>query len=161
MTRVAVSGHRALSPEVARLVDAGIKAELERTTATSPTLIGLSCLADGADQIFATAVLAAGGTLEVVIPADEYRDGLPDNAKPAYDQLFRSAGVVHKCTYRESTAEAYMEAGRFMIDRADYLIAVWDGEPARGYGGTADVVQYAREKSVPVAVVWPQGASRD
>lgn len=161
MTRVAVSGHRALSPEVARLIGAGIKAELEKIRAASPALIGLSCLADGADQIFATAVLAAGGTLEVVIPADEYRDGLPEDAKPAYDELFRSAGLIHKCEYRESTSEAHMEASRFMIDRADHLIAVWDGEPARGYGGTADVVQYARERGIPVAVVWPQGVSRD
>jgi hypothetical protein len=48
-----------------------------------------------------------------------------------------------------------------MVDRADRLIAVWDGLPARAYGGTADVVQYARHKGTPVTVVWPQGAYRD
>jgi len=53
-----------------------------------------------------------------------------------------------------------MDASRFMVDNADRLIAVWDGEPARSYGGTADVVTYAREKGVPVSVVWPEGASR-
>lgn len=161
MTRVAVSGHRALSAHVAALVDAGIKAELERITNASSTLVGLSCLADGADQIFASAVLAGGGTLEVVVPAEQYRDGLPDDAKPAYDRLLDLSSVVHKCGYRESTSEAHMEASRFMIDHADHLIAVWDGKPARAYGGTADVVQYAREKNVPVSIVWPQGASRD
>jgi hypothetical protein len=161
LTRVAVSGHRALSADIAVLVDAGIKAELERITAAGNTLTGLSCLADGADQIFASAVLAGGGTLEVVVPADQYRDGLPDDAKPTYDRLLSLASAVHKCGYRESTSEAHMDASRFMIDHADHLIAVWDGKPARAYGGTADVVQYAQEKHVPVSVVWPQGASRD
>jgi hypothetical protein len=30
---------------------------------------------------------------------------------------------------------------------------LWDGQPARGHGGTADVVAYAREGGVPVKVV--------
>ncbi len=48
-----------------------------------------------------------------------------------------------------------------MLDRADELWAVWDGEPARGPGGTADVVAHARGRGVPVRVVWPPGARRD
>jgi hypothetical protein len=36
-----------------------------------------------------------------------------------------------------------------------------DGEPARGYGGTADVVEAAEQRGVPVTVIWPDGASRD
>jgi hypothetical protein len=39
-----------------------------------------------------------------------------------------------------------MAPSRFVVDEADRLIAVWDGEPARAFGGTADVVAYAREK---------------
>lgn len=31
------------------------------------------------------------------------------------------------------------------MDKADELYAVWDGKPARSYGGTADVAAYARE----------------
>ncbi|MFH9861330.1 hypothetical protein [Streptomyces sp. NPDC017202] len=40
------------------------------------------------------------------------------------------------------------------------LLAVWDGKPARGYGGTADVVAYAERTGVAVRVLWPDGASR-
>ena len=39
--------------------------------------------------------------------------------------------------------------------------AVWDGEPARAYGGTADVVAEARKRGIPVTIIWPEGASRD
>ena len=161
MSRVAVSGHRGLSPDVAALVAAGIEAELARIAPAGSGLIGLSCLADGADQIFARTVLDRGGVLEVVVPAEEYRDGLPDDAQTEYDKLFSRAGTVHKCGHLESTSEAHMDASRFMVDRADHLIAVWDGEPARAYGGTADVVRYARERGVPVSLVWPAGAYRD
>jgi hypothetical protein len=53
-----------------------------------------------------------------------------------------------------------MAASMLMIDTADELIAVWDGQPARGYGGTADVVAYARRRGKPVHVIWPDGAER-
>jgi hypothetical protein len=33
--------------------------------------------------------------------------------------------------------------------------------PARSFGGTADVVAYAREHGTPVRVIWPDGAHRD
>jgi hypothetical protein len=54
----------------------------------APDVTGLSCLADGADQIFARAVTNLGGTLEVVVPATGYRAGLPAQSHPGYDALF-------------------------------------------------------------------------
>jgi hypothetical protein len=53
-----------------------------------------------------------------------------------------------------------MAASTLMVDTADELYAVWDGKPARAYGGTADVVAYAREHDTPVLVIWPDGAQR-
>jgi hypothetical protein len=54
-----------------------------------------------------------------------------------------------------------MAGSKAILDRVDRLIAVWGGEPARGHGGTGDVVQAANERSVPVVVIWPDGSSRD
>ncbi len=48
-----------------------------------------------------------------------------------------------------------------MISMISELFAVWDGQPARGYGGTADVVTRARDRGRPVRVIWPDGATRD
>jgi hypothetical protein len=48
-----------------------------------------------------------------------------------------------------------------MVDRRDLLIAVWDGQPARGHGGTADVVQAAKDHRIPIQIIWPQNATRD
>jgi hypothetical protein len=130
MHRIAISGHRGLPDLTADLVDKAIRAAL---AAHVPDVTGISCLADGADQIFARAVAALGGRLEVIIPAVKYR---------------------------ESTSESHMEASKLMIGQADELYAVWDGQPARGYGGTADVVTYAREHAMPVHIIWPDGAQR-
>lgn len=53
-----------------------------------------------------------------------------------------------------------MAASLVLVERCHLLLAVWDGQPARSFAGTADVVAYARQIRVPVAVVWPAGSSR-
>jgi hypothetical protein len=156
--RVAISGHRGLPERTERLVDTAIRAAL---AGQAPEVTGISCLADGADQIFARAVTDLGGQLEVVVPAAEYRQGLPEIARPEYDRLIAQACAVQRLPFTESTSHAHMAASRLMLSAADELYAVWDGQPARGYGGTADVVSYACERGVPVRVIWPSGARRD
>jgi hypothetical protein len=156
--RIAVTGHRNLPAGTIHLVDKAIREIL----AESPGAVtGLTCLADGADQIFGRAVLDLGGSIEAVLPAEKYRDGLPAQARANYDRLLAKAVDLHRLPFTESTPEAHMAASKLMINEADQLYAVWDGQPARGYGGTADVVAYARERGVPVQVIWPAGAARD
>jgi hypothetical protein len=158
MYRIAISGHRGLPAPTARLVDQAIRAALAER---APAVIGISCLADGADQIFAGAVTNLGGTLEALIPAAEYREKLPADSQTGYDDLLAQAASVQRLPFTESTPESHMAASKLMVDEADELYAVWDGKPARAYGGTADVVAYAREHGTPVRVIWPDGAQRD
>jgi hypothetical protein len=158
MYRIAISGHRGLPGPTARLVDEAIRAALARH---APDVIGISALADGADQVFARAVTDLGGTLVAYIPAARYRVGLPTQSHHEYDDLLAQAAAVRRLTFTESTPESHMTASRLMIDAADELYAVWDGKPARAYGGTADVVAYARQQGTPVRVIWPDGAQRD
>jgi hypothetical protein len=157
MTRIAISGHRGLPPETTNLIDTAIRAALADH---APDVTAISCLADGADQIFARAVTDLGGTLQVIIPATQYRASLPHDAWPEYDRLLALATEVRQLPYTESDPEAHMAASTMMIDTADTLYAVWDGLPARGFGGTADVVAYARQHGTPVQVIWPDGAQR-
>jgi hypothetical protein len=158
MTRLAFTGHRGMPAATERLVDVGLRADLD---IRAGGLVGVCSLADGADTLFARALLDVGGALVVVVPAERYRAGLPPEHHPTYDELLaRAAEVVH-LDHVESTSEAHMAASLWMLDAADELLAVWDGQPARGYGGTADVVDAARSRGVPVTVVWPDGATRD
>jgi len=158
--RIAITGHRGLPAATERLVDRDIRDHLAAAAAEGD-LVGISNLADGADQIFARAVLDTGGRLEVIVPAAQYRDGLPEAAHARYDALLGAASKVDRLGYVESTEEAHMAASQAMLASADQLYAVWDGHPARGYGGTADVVAEAERLGIPVTVIWPEGAVRD
>lgn len=101
-----------------------------------------------------------GGRIEVVVPATEYRENLPAWHLPVYDKLMEQAGDVHAAGLKESTSESHQAGSEILVGLSDRLVAVWDGQPARGYGGTADVVAYAERTGVPVTVLWPEGASR-
>lgn len=157
--RIAITGHQSLPADTSKAVKEALRYLIQEHAAGD--LLGVTCLADGADQLFARAVLEAGGAIEVVIPASKYRDGFDDpEARAAYDDLIASARGIYRLPFTESTDGAHMAGGQAVVDHSDLLIAVWDGLPARGLGGTADVVTYARERGIPVQVVWPEGARR-
>lgn len=156
--RIGISGHRGLPDHTTRLI---VKVLDDALTPYADTeLVGVSNLADGADQLFARAVLDAGGTLEVIIPATQYRDALPATCHAEYDALLAAAASVTRLEFDASTPESHMAASEAMLGRIDILFAVWDGQPARAWGGTADVVDAARTQAIPVSVIWPNGAQR-
>nr|WP_281291865.1 reverse transcriptase domain-containing protein [Streptomyces tailanensis] len=76
-------------------------------------------------------------------------------------QLMRHAAEVHHTGMAASDSQAHMAGSEILVGLADELLAVWDGKPAWGYGGTADVVSYAQRNGVPVRVLWPEGATRE
>jgi hypothetical protein len=156
VVRLAVSGHRGLPEDTEALV----AEELRRIIESKGDVTGISCLADGADALFAQTVLDIGGRLIAVVPAFSYRDGLPSAYHSTYDALLAKASETIALDRTESDSEAHMDASLRMLTIADELLAVWDGQPARGYGGTADVVQAAHDKNLPVTVIWPDGATR-
>lgn len=94
------------------------------------------------------------------MPAERYRDGLPESHHVTYDALMARASDVIRLDHRESDAQAHMDASLRMIEQVDEVYAVWDGQPARGYGGTADVVAAVHDRGVPVTVIWPADAER-
>ncbi|MEN2420968.1 hypothetical protein AABB02_23120 [Streptomyces rimosus] len=157
--RLGITGHRGLPGTVEQSVRAGLVESLRRFEPSE--LCGVSCLADGPDAWFAEIVLGLGGCVEAVVPAERYRDGLPEEHHAVYDALLRRAVDVHETGLRNSSSEAHMAGSEMLVDMVDRVLAVWDGKPARGFGGTADVVAYARRVGVPVDVIWPEGAVRD
>ncbi|GHH84645.1 hypothetical protein [Streptomyces capitiformicae] len=157
--RVGITGHRGLSREVERQVRQLLEEAIRDLNPTE--LIGISCIADGPDSWFAEAVLKHGGSLEVVVPAEQYRKNLPEAHWPVYDDLLRHATEVHHTDMTASDSQAHMAGSEILVGLSDELLAVWDGKPAWGYGGTADVVSYAQQNGVPVHVLWPEGATRE
>ncbi|MFE2634061.1 hypothetical protein ACFXKX_05165 [Streptomyces scopuliridis] len=156
--RVGITGHRGLSKEIEQQVRAMLAEQI--ATLDTRDLVGISCIADGPDAWWAQAVLDADGRIEVVVPAAQYRQDLPDWHHAEYDALLSSASDAHHTGMTESTSEAHQAGSEILVGLSDVVLAVWDGLPARAYGGTADVVAYAERVGVPVTVLWPDGATR-
>lgn len=152
--RVGVTGHRNLTPRTITLVSAAIEEHLAQHT----NLIGITALAEGADQLFARVILSHRRDLEVIVPSAEYRSLREDLAE--YDRLLARAARVTRLPFREDGPAAHMAAGLVMVERSDMVLAVWDSQPARAFAGTADVVEYARQVEIPVVIIWPPGATR-
>jgi hypothetical protein len=157
MTRVGITGHRDLRDLTHGLVRAAVAAEL----AAYRPLHGISSLAEGADQIFAEQVLEARGALTAVIPAAGYAATFQTvSGRGMYRQLRARAVEVIELPFPCPSEDAYWAAGRRVVCLSDVLLAVWDGAPSGGVGGTADVVAFAGERGVPTTVLWPPGSRR-
>ena len=124
-------------------------------------LVGITSLAEGADQIFAERVLAAGGQLTAILPAAHYALTFPHGpARQHYEDLLSRANQIIHLPFNEPTEDAYWAAGKEIVDRCDFLLAVWNGKPSGGLGGTGDIVAYAREIGRPTIIIWPPNAAR-
>jgi hypothetical protein len=158
LVRIGITGHMNLTSATADLVRLALLRELDRFDPA--TLTGVSCLAEGADSIFAQAVLDSGGRIEAILPALDYRDTRVGTGHlPVFDALAVRAEPVRYIA-EASSVQAYAEANAAMLDAIDVLFAVWDGVPSEKTGGTADAVAEARIRELPVTVIWPEGAQR-
>lgn len=130
----------------------------------------LTPLAEGADRLVAKEALKRPGTeIEVALPLareDYVRDFGTRASIEEFEALCRKARHVYAlrteplpaaapddARAEEERKRAYEDVGRHVVDRSDVLIAVWDGRPSRGRGGTAEIVAYARKKKRPLIIV--------
>ncbi len=156
-TRIGVTGHRSIPAAVLPSVRMGIRRQLQG----DEEMEALSSLAAGADQLFADLALDRGIPVTAVIPGMDYEAHLGDaDTRAAYRRLLNSCRAQVNLPEEATHEEAYFAAGRWIVDHVDRLVAVWDGQPARGLGGTGDVVAYARRRGVPVTVLWRPGVLR-
>ncbi|HEY7005957.1 MAG TPA: hypothetical protein VH392_05680 [Sphingomicrobium sp.] len=119
-----------------------------------PQLRFVSPIADGADQIAAELALELGWQLQAIIPfsREVYRASLAnDAARERFDALIeRSACLLELPGDPDDSLDAYIMTGRATVSHCDVLIAVWDGKPPRGRGGTGEVVQLALTRGTAI-----------
>ena len=120
----------------------------------APRLNLVSPLAEGADQIAARVALAKDCPLDAVLPfartayEADFAVGAPRDAYRAL--LDQARSVLELPGDRAAPLTAYVMAGRATIAHCDLLIALWDGEPPRGRGGTGEVVEIALLEGTPI-----------
>lgn len=160
MTRLAVTGHMDLTEDSISLIREALDELLKSYADTD--LIGVSCIAQGADTLFAERVLAAGGRLVAVIPSRDYRQTtVPDDHAETFDRMLTAADERCVMPFPTASRQAYEAANTMLLRRAERLVAIWDGQPPSGKGGgTADLVLQAQKEGIPVDIIWPTGAAR-
>ena len=149
---IAITGHRdldaAAEPQL-RAALATLFNDLSRAHPHSDVLL-LSGLAEGADRLAAEVALDAGLDVVGVLPLPDryYRQDFPDSAQ-AYDALrARCRAVLELPVPPDDDVSipgpprdaCYRRLGDWLTRYSFVLVALWDGEPGRGEGGTADVV---------------------
>jgi hypothetical protein len=111
-------------------------------------------LATGADQIAAICARSSGYFVRALLPFEpsEYRkDFALGEELDGFEQALAAADeIVALPGERRDLESAYILVGQSLVETADILIAIWDGEHGNGPGGTAHVVELALESSVPV-----------
>lgn len=155
---VGVTGHRLnrISQHQLDLITPQIEPLLAHLASASRCIepVLLSNLAEGSDRHLARLGLRVGYTLHAVLPRprDEYARGFRNSAsRREYRALLGDAARVTELRGPLGVAgRCYLRAGHALLDQADLLLALWDGAPSRGTGGTADVVDEAVRRRIPV-----------
>ncbi len=181
MIHVGVTGHRFLT-DIDRLT-AGVDAALDRIASTfgKQPMAVLTQLAEGADRLVTQRISEKHKARIIAVlplPAMDYaKDFESEGSKKAFFALLEEADAVvpiwetglwplegsgqktrapHRAagpSLSFTREEAYLAAGRYILDHSDVLVALWDGSAARGKGGTGDIAGQARQRHMPLAWV--------
>ena len=158
MATIGVTGHRQLN-EVEQ-ISSGVDEALNKVKRTFPgeSLTIISPLAEGADRLVVWRALEYPNTRLIVplpLPIDDYMTDFESHeSREEFQVLLARTEEVIELPPRISREEAYMAVGRYILDHCQILIAIWDGLPARGQGGTGQIVTEARQRKKPIAWVF-------
>lgn len=116
----------------------------------------LSSVAEGADLLACEVAESLGIPIHIILPKQESdflenfntqdrstAESFIENSKSEYSfGTFRVADASY-------TDDCYADTNLQMLESADALIVLWDGNTAKGVGGTAEVWQDAQQRHLP------------
>ena len=120
------------------------------------SLVVLSALAEGGDQLVAEEALAAGAHLVAPLPLPRHlykQDFHQGKTHATFDALCARAQVIELPLMSDSTLDGiashglqrnrqYSHAGVFIARHCHLLLAIWDGKTSNRMGGTGQVADY-------------------
>lgn len=179
---VAVTGHRILpQPEVERITaqvrevleeirDAAVAIYRENTAffarrraEVEPRLRLISPLSEGSDRLAACEALSLGYELQCPLPfAREFYETTFGESDPDHTEfrglLNRADAVFELAAGNEQfTSQAYADIAEILLNHADLLIAIWNGQPGRYIAGTYATIAEAVRNRIPVLII-PESA---
>lgn len=150
---IGFTGHRRLSDEVKSR--AAILKLLQEWKARAPGIVyGVSSAASGGDLLFAESCLQLGLPIRILLPMQktQFQEDFDEATWERALRVMDQALSVEVTGSGESRDDRYYECGIETVLQSQLLLALWDGEPSQGLGGTENIVIYAKDQGRPV--VW-------
>ena len=155
---IGFTGHRSLPDEGKSRV--ALRKTLEEWKAKIPGVAyGISSVAAGGDLLFAETCLALHLPLRIFLPMpkERFREDFDGPTWERVERVLAQALSVEVTGESEEAPQRYYECGIETVQQSQLLIALWDGGPSQGLGGTADMVRFAEEQGRQV--VWIHSAT--
>ena len=152
---VGFAGHREVADPIT--AKAAICRELDLiTTTVHGQVVGIASAAAGADLLFLDACKEAGIRTVVLLPftkerfAQDFDD--PEEWRHAC-RCMDDAWWLEVSPGGETAPAAYHVVAREILEIADRMLFLWDGQSARGLGGTAESVKEAHDRRIASRVI--------
>ncbi len=135
---IGFTGHRKL-PDDAKSRGAIRKVLLEWIDKVPGVVYGVTSAAAGGDLLFAETCIELNLPIRVFLPLpkERFREDLDAADWNRAECVFKNALSVEVTGAGEKLSERYYECGIETVQQSRLLIALWDGEPSQGLGGTA------------------------
>lgn len=160
---IGVTGHRNIETNDKVLIKT-ITSELRkiRDAHQGSEFVLLTGLAEGADRLVAKLALKElkAKLIAVLAVPEEFflMDFAGAPSKRQFNNYLKKSDVIITAPllskkawqdYTPSRNNQYAWIGAFIALHSHYLLAIWDGKPARGRGGTAEVVRWFKHGRIP------------
>jgi uncharacterized phage-like protein YoqJ len=110
----------------------------------------ISGMALGWDMAWAEAAIAADIPVIAAVPFDGQESRWPLASQDRHGRILLRCREVVTVSRGGYSAENMQRRNRWMVDRADWLVALWDGSPS----GTGNCVRYAQAAGKPIYNLW-------
>jgi hypothetical protein len=151
--KIGVTGH--LSLQNPHLLGESIRKIMNNISNRHPDeqMCFYSPLSPGADLLSAKIAVECSIQLFVIVPFNQEKYLLTFSAedRKLFLQLIKKAEGIIQLS-EEKHDHVYQMLGDYLVENMDYLIAIWNGQEARGPGGTGEVVQSFKQSRKPL--VW-------
>jgi hypothetical protein len=157
---IGFTGHRNL-PDESKSRACILKFLQDFKAKSDKTIYGVCSTAAGGDLLFAESCIQIGLPVRVLLPMakEHFREDFDEPTWNRAELVMQRAISVEVVGGGDSKEERYYECGAETVQQSQILLALWDGNPSQGLGGTEEIVTFAKEQGRPV--VWIHSVTRE